>query len=69
MTVREVAKYLQISQRKLEYLMAEGKIPFVRIGRSVRFDADVLQEWLKQLEVPVRNLAETSDRLPERVTK
>jgi excisionase family DNA binding protein len=43
MTFKEVAALLRISDRHAAKLKADGKLPFVKIGSSVRFDRiDVL---------------------------
>ena len=40
---KEMARYLSISERKLSTMMTNREIPFIKIGRSVRFDlGDVL---------------------------
>jgi excisionase family DNA binding protein len=42
---RELAEKLAISKRTLEVWMAKGRIPFLKVGRSVRFRlADVLEK-------------------------
>ncbi|MBK8539995.1 MAG: helix-turn-helix domain-containing protein [Ardenticatenia bacterium] len=33
-------------------LMRTGEVPFLRIGRSVRFRREALDTWLKAQEVP-----------------
>jgi excisionase family DNA binding protein len=39
----QLAKELNLSQRTIENFMRRGWLPFIRLGRSVRFDlADVL---------------------------
>ena len=44
-TVREAAKLLAISERKLWELTAGGQIPVVRIGRAVRYLPADLHAW------------------------
>ena len=44
---RDAARYLAISERKLWELMRLGRIPCIRIDRSVRYDLDDLREWIK----------------------
>ena len=40
---KEMARYLNISERKLSSMMTNREIPFIKIGRSVRFNlSDVL---------------------------
>jgi excisionase family DNA binding protein len=41
-----VAAYLDISPRFVRRLIAERRIPFVRVGRWIRFDLDRIDEWL-----------------------
>ena len=42
---RELARQLGISKRTLDVWMAQGRVPFLKIGRSVRFRlADVLEK-------------------------
>ncbi len=43
----DVAKLLGISQRHLHTLNASGRLPRpIRLGRSVRWRADELRDWL-----------------------
>jgi excisionase family DNA binding protein len=50
LTPREAAKSLAISPRKLWALTSSGDIPHVRIGRSVRYRVETLNEFLSQRE-------------------
>ncbi len=43
----KAAEALAISPRKLWALTASGDIPCVRIGRSVRYDADDLRDFIE----------------------
>jgi excisionase family DNA binding protein len=43
---RQAAKLLNISERTLWTLTNEGKIPCVRVGRSVRYDPNDLRAWI-----------------------
>lgn len=43
----ELAGILGCSVPTIERLQSRGKIPFVRLGRSVRYDADQVVEALK----------------------
>jgi excisionase family DNA binding protein len=47
LTVCETVKYIGICERKVRGLIAEGKIPYFRIGRSVRIPLDELETWLR----------------------
>jgi len=47
LTKSEVAKYLQISERKLDYLRQAGELPCIKIGRSVRFRLEDVEAFLE----------------------
>jgi excisionase family DNA binding protein len=34
----ELARRMQVSERKIELMMNKGEIPFIKIGTSVRFN-------------------------------
>ncbi len=44
-TARDVARFTRCSLRQVGYLREEG-LPFVRIGRLVRFDPPQVTAWL-----------------------
>ena len=48
MTIREVAQYLRISEAKVYELARSGTIPALRIGKSWRFQKDLLKEWIRK---------------------
>jgi excisionase family DNA binding protein len=50
----DAAKALAISPRKLWELTASGKIPCVRIGRSVRYKPEDLTAWIDAHRQPIR---------------
>lgn len=41
------AEMLGMSTRKLWQLTKDGEIPFLRIGRSVRFSVSALEQWIE----------------------
>lgn len=45
--VPEVAEVLRIARSRAYDLVADGKIPSVRIGRSVRVNRRELERWLE----------------------
>ena len=49
MTVGEVAEVLQISERLVYQMAAEGRIPSFKIRGTVRFDAHILSQWITGL--------------------
>ncbi|AXN43416.1 Helix-turn-helix domain protein [Mycobacterium marinum] len=48
-TRKEAAAALAMSERRLDLLVASGQIAAVRDGRKVKFTADELRRWIKQL--------------------
>lgn len=48
MKVREVAEFLQIGRSRAYELVADGEIPSVKIGRSVRVSRRELERWLEE---------------------
>ena len=47
-TKDEIATRLGLTRRGVECLMARRFIPFIRVGRSVRFSWDAVQRALKR---------------------
>ena len=47
-TKSELAKRCQVSTRSIDNWMREGKVPFLKIGRSVRFSPKRVEEFLQQ---------------------
>jgi len=50
--VPEVAKMLRIARSRAYELVADGEIPSVRIGRSVRVSRRELDRWLEKQRQP-----------------
>jgi excisionase family DNA binding protein len=46
-TCREAAAALSVSERTLWTLTDQGKIPCLRIGRSVRYDPGDIRSWIE----------------------
>ncbi len=55
----QASRSLSISPRSLWTLTKAGKIPSIRLGRSVRYSVDQLREWLR--EQSNENSSEESD--------
>jgi excisionase family DNA binding protein len=47
----QAARYLSVSVPYLRKLKAKGKIPFVPMGRGVRFRVKSLNEWAERREI------------------
>ena len=52
--VAAVAKAMGVTDRHIRRLVAERRIPFLKVGRFVRFDPGALDVWLDQQRVEVR---------------
>ncbi len=48
LTPRQAAQALQVSERKLWSMKASGEIPYLILGRSVRYPAANLQQWIEE---------------------
>lgn len=48
LNVKELAKYLNMSEDAIRGWKKEGKIPHSRFGRSIRFDLHEIEKWLKK---------------------
>ena len=58
MTVKQVAKLLNLRERAVRYYMEKSLIPYIKLpGGSVRFSKKELQEWLKECYRPAKSKA------------
>ena len=57
MTVKEVAEYLRLHESSIYRLSIQGKIPAYKVGRSWRFKKDMIDEWLHQSQVSIKEAA------------
>lgn len=48
MTIKDVAQYLRLSEAKVYELARDGSIPAFRIGKSWRFQKELLVEWIRK---------------------
>lgn len=54
MTIEAVADRLGVSVRHVRRLVAERRIPYLKWGHLLRFDASAIDRWLEERSVPVR---------------
>ncbi len=47
----QAATWLGISKRTLWSLRAGGEIPFVRIGRAIRYDVNDLRTYVEKMKI------------------
>ena len=50
MSAKEVADYLGVGSKTIRNWTCEGKIPFVKLGGSVRYPKERIDNWLKTKE-------------------
>jgi excisionase family DNA binding protein len=48
LTVKEICNYLNVKETHLRSMVYYKKIPFKKIGNTLRFDLDEIKKWLKQ---------------------
>lgn len=53
----EAAEYLGVSERWIRRAVAERQVPFVKVGRFVRFSTDDLNAYIERRRVPAGNAA------------
>ena len=54
--IEGLAKHLGVTHRHIRRLIAERRIPYVKVGRLIRFDADEITAWLNENRRPTRNV-------------
>jgi excisionase family DNA binding protein len=45
--IQEVAEKLSISENQVYVLKATGKLPYIKIGRSTRFDEEDIADFIR----------------------
>lgn len=55
LSVSDVAELLGVTRQTIYQLRAAHKIPFVKIGSSVRFEEEQIKAWIKANTVEVSN--------------
>lgn len=48
LTLREVAAYLKLAEKRAYRLTSEGKLPGFKVGGSWRFKREDLDEWIEK---------------------
>lgn len=50
LTIDELSIYLKIPKSTLYKLVREGRVPFQKVGRHLRFHRESIDDWLKRQE-------------------
>jgi len=48
LNIAEAGEWLGLSESFLYKLVEDDSIPHIRIGRAIRFDIKLLEEWIKE---------------------
>ncbi|MBU1087157.1 MAG: helix-turn-helix domain-containing protein [Candidatus Omnitrophica bacterium] len=48
---KELAEYLDVAAGTLRVWVCHKKIPYVKVGRLVKFDLQKIEKWIKEREV------------------
>lgn len=51
LTIPEAAQYTGLSPHTLYTMVSQRRIPYVKVGRLVKFDRTMLDQWIKQQTV------------------
>jgi len=54
LTTAEAAERLQVKEGTLREYQRRGLLPYIRLGRQVRYDAADLAAWLDTIKQPAR---------------
>lgn len=53
--IKELAKYLGITEGTLYSWVCQRKIPYLKVGRLVKFDMRKIEKWLEERSIEVYN--------------
>ena len=62
LSIDELVERLGTSTRHIRRLIAERRIPYLKVGKLVRFDPDEINRWLDDSRVALRPLRLTGTR-------
>nr|WP_281721756.1 helix-turn-helix domain-containing protein [Nitrosomonas nitrosa] len=51
LTIPEAAQYTGLSVHTLYAMVSQRRVPYVKLGRLVKFDREALEKWIKQQTV------------------
>ncbi|MCC7019557.1 MAG: helix-turn-helix domain-containing protein [Ardenticatenales bacterium] len=56
LTIKDVQEITQLGRTTIYELMRDGRLPYLKIGRSVRIRREALEAWLAETEEVARVL-------------
>src|SRR5947209_4620021 len=70
LTVQEVAELLGVSDKHIYEMIADGRLPAFRVGRSVRLDPQDVADWLRAKRPVAANTGkQKTSRVVQRVNQ
>jgi excisionase family DNA binding protein len=51
--INDLAEWLATSPRHIRRLVAERRVPFVKVGHFIRFDPDDIAGWIEEQKVTI----------------
>lgn len=69
LTVRELAKWIKLSESHVYFLVNKNKIPFAKLGGKLLFDKDKIIMWIEQnsSNTPKPNEKQRKKKVEEKV--
>lgn len=52
---KQLAEYLGLKAYTIDSWVSQRRIPYIKLGKCVRFDPDEIEEWLQRQKVPIRS--------------
>ncbi|MGI8753206.1 MAG: helix-turn-helix domain-containing protein [Acidimicrobiales bacterium] len=52
LTIEELAEHLGVTVRHVRRQVAERRVPYLKVGRLVRFDPDEISLWINEARHP-----------------
>ena len=53
----ELSQMIDITRDTIYRWVSQRRIPFVKIGRSTKFDIDAIDEWIKEASVACKDFS------------
>lgn len=63
MTVDELSAFLKISKPGIYRMIRSREVPFIRIGRRLRFSKSEIDQWLQKSKTDVLSVQNTTKKL------
>ena len=54
LTPKDLAEFLQVSRAAISQWCGRGDLPFIRLGRAIRFDPKLIRDWISDREQGVK---------------